>query len=452
MFFILLLLCALSLTSCFSIGIKAEDYLSVPRLPDAYYMLQLRLDEEFADLEKLYPPSGGDNRAAIQLFDINYDGVDEALVYSSLPGDDNPLRIYLFESLPSGDYRLIAKNEFPGEAFSAVRYLNIDGVGSCEIGLALSSGNTTKHLVVLSLIDGAFHTVVEDDFTLILSDVSGTANTDMTGSGNQDIVTITQTMSDSGTTSCSIGLLSAGEDGRIARLECGMSPFESVIQARHGYLSDGQNAVFIDIRTIDGRYQTEIFTVKNDSGTNAAYSGTDNLSLVSIIPQSPEGEGLETLRAVNISTQSLAGHGLRPLVPISAPLPQESVSTYYEIDWYSYDSHGRKSLVVTTYHDTDWYFEVPPEMRSRLNVSRKVSYFGETETVFSYLDSGIIVPFLKILMLTGADNRTTAIHGERFFLLEDRSNVYTAEILDSSVISESYVTEHFHKITREWFS
>ncbi|MDR1822134.1 MAG: hypothetical protein LBQ91_06835 [Oscillospiraceae bacterium] len=419
--------------------------MSVPKLPEEYHMLQLRLDEEFDDLEKLYPPSGGDNRASIQLFDINNDGTDEVVVYSSLPGDDKPLRIYLFETVAGGNFRLLAKSAFPGEAFSSVRYLNIDGVGSCEIGLALSSGNTTKHLVVLSLVDEAFHTVLEDDFTLVLSDVSGTADTDITGSGNPNIVTITQTMSDSGTTSCSIAVISAGADGRITRLECGMSPFESVIQAKFGYLSDGQNAVFIDIRTIDGRYQTELFTVKNETGS-------DNLSLVSIVPPSSESEGLETLRSANISSQALTGYGQKLLVPVSYPLPQESASAYYGIDWFSYDSRGEKKLTVTTYHDIDWYFEIPSEIRGRLNITRAVSYFGETAIVFSVLEGDAARPFMKILMLTGSDNREAANYGGRFFLLEDRSLVYAAEILDSSVISESYVLEHFHKITKEWFS
>ena len=129
---------ALLLSGCgFKLFKSAEELYVRPQLPEEYRELEntIKAVKSGLDAEDAAPLSGS-NPSAIQLLDMDNDGVDEAAVAffrSTRVDEAYPLKIYLFRRGGDGTYNIAYTLEGEGNNIDSIYYEDMDGDGRKEV-------------------------------------------------------------------------------------------------------------------------------------------------------------------------------------------------------------------------------------------------------------------------------------------------------------------------------
>ena len=392
-------------TGCYSV--VAEELYSLPQMSDEFLKLQVRIDEVLAKGAEYSPPTGGEQRQSVQLVDIDGDGVNEAVAFFVARTEDNPLKIYIFKT-DGDDYVVVDIIEGMGTGIESVRYVDMDGDGSLElvVGWQISSG--VKNVSLYSL--RSFQNI-----KIAAADYSALTVFDVTGDGLSDLCVVRiATVESPGV----LEVFSLMPDGEVVSSAVYLSEgIESVSKLVTGRLRDGTPAIFLDVKVAEGTI-TDVICQTDGALRNITRASSDE-------PITP--------RVISVSAADIDGDGVTD-VPFPMPLPQQTDTMYYSIDWYSYSGGGQKKLVTSTYHNIfdGWYITLPEEWRGHLTVRREALVRGERELVFSLIDpnSGEMADVLRIFTLSGDNRFERARLLGRFELLEKGEIVYAAALYE----------------------
>ncbi|MCL2046391.1 MAG: hypothetical protein FWG88_08400 [Oscillospiraceae bacterium] len=424
----------LFLTGC--LRVTADDLYSLPQVSQDYLRLSEQINIILSQGAEFSPPTNGQNRQAVQLKDINGNGVNEVLAFFAIPGEST-LSLYIFEMM-DGDYTVVEIIEVVGDAFESVRYSDLDGDGEVEIILGWQMGPTLKYFSIFTVKEFRAVLLMREEFSEITL-------CDLTGNGNDDVIALRLPSQD---TAALVQIYTLMPDGEIlnseARLSAGVEAFAK-IQA--GMLSDNVNALFVESegRFDHGNLVTDIFAFQNDMFTNISLTGAGGVS-----------EG--TVRARNIYSADINDDGVFKF-PIPRLLKAQSDTPYYVMDWFSMDSSGDFDLALTTYHNSfdEWYLILPPNWREKVSVRRENIVSGERTVIFSFIanEDGPYVDFLKIHRLSGDIDEEREVSKGRVILTSEGLSTYAFELLAAPNshgldFSEELIRANFRLIYTEW--
>ena len=103
-----------------------DDLYSLPEPPADYQNLYTKIDEVRAAGAEYAGPVQGTNTQPIQLVDLDGDGVQEAVVFFRILGDEQQLQIYIFHQLEDESYEVQSVIKGDGNAIYSVDYENLD--------------------------------------------------------------------------------------------------------------------------------------------------------------------------------------------------------------------------------------------------------------------------------------------------------------------------------------
>jgi hypothetical protein len=247
--FLFTVILAVLLSGC--MNILAEDLYSLPQLTDEYIRLQAIIDEVLEQGAELSPPIAGINRQAIQFWDLDGDGINEVLVFFSIP-DRSLLNLYIF-TFEGGNYSSAEIIELRGMAFDRVKYVDMDGDGYLEIIIGRQVSLTLRRMEIFTVRDFNAASRAQADYIDFI-------NFDLTGDGSNDIILISPFTQEG---VVEVYLYKLMPDDSIATSSATLSDdIEEYVQILTGRLIDETPAIFIESEVRVGQDQeliTEVF-------------------------------------------------------------------------------------------------------------------------------------------------------------------------------------------------
>ena len=434
---VLVLLSVVLLSGC--LRVSADELYSLPMVSEEYLRLQAHINLILGQGAEFAPPTGGPNRQAIQLVDLNNTGSAEVLAFFAVPGESS-LRIVIFEMV-DGDYTIAETIEGVGTEIESIRYVDMDGDGIKELVVGWQMGPALRYMSIYS-ISGFYSQLL-----LSGTEYSEISIFDIDGNGTEDVILFRLPTPETGAVA---EVYSMMPDGEIVRAEARLSMgIESISRIQTGNLIDGTPAIFIDSNgTFEyGSLVTDVLAIHDGSLTN--------------IPlQAISGVSDHTVRHRMSSTDINRDGYIK--IPYLRLLEPQTETVYYAIDWYTYNSEGVRIVRLTTFHNNfdEWYLILPLDWRENVSVRREDTIPGERTIVFSFIDENDSVyheDFLAISRLSGGDVLERATRGNRELLRENGNSVFAFELLappDSFglTFNEDMVRENFRLIYFEWLN
>ena len=414
----------LSFAGCFAGSI--DELLSLPLPSEEYLQLQELIDVEIAAGSEFSAPITGNYRQSVQMYDLDGDGGEEALVF--LRDAEQKLKICIYTPV-SGEYTLAATIGGEGTAIGSVEYANLNGVPGAELVVAWQVAGDLRLMKVYSMTawSGA---------VLLTADCAGYRVYDITGDGTPHLLCIRFDETGAGV----VDMYAFGGDNAVetfsARLSDGITAVNSIITGR---LSDESPALFVE-GGADGLYYTDIIAFENDELRNISRRRITGTSVIS--------RGYP-VNCTDIDTDRVVE------APFARAMPSQSESsvTYWLFDWYSFNVRGYRQLDISTYHcySEGWYLIVPEEMRDELTVRREESALGEPTVVLSLYDEtrGAVKDMVQIFTITGENRYERARQEGRFLLMVNETTVYAARLI-SRDFTEEDLSAAFRLIRNDW--
>jgi hypothetical protein len=254
--FLLIVISAASLSGC--MNILAEDLYSLPQMTDEYIRLQAKIDEVLEQGAVLAPPVAGINRQAIQFRDLDGDGINEALVFFSIP-DRGVLSLHIF-TFEGGNYSPDEIIELRGIAFDRVIYVDMDGDGFVEIAIGRQINLMLRRMEIFSIGDYSSVSLAQADYIDFI-------DFDLSGDGNNDIILVSPFTQ--GGVAAAVSLYKLIPNGMLLTSSATLSDdIVEYVQILTGRLIDDTPAIFVEseVRVEQGQELiTEIFIFYNDN-------------------------------------------------------------------------------------------------------------------------------------------------------------------------------------------
>ena len=124
----MLIALAVCISLCGCLSASPDDMYQLPKSSEVYVQLQQKINEIQSGGAEFSAPLGGYNRQAIQLYDIDSDGDEEAVAFFR-NNDDKPLHIYILKKVEE-KFEVVAAIDGDGTAVDSISYvdMNSDGV------------------------------------------------------------------------------------------------------------------------------------------------------------------------------------------------------------------------------------------------------------------------------------------------------------------------------------
>ncbi len=422
-----LLLCAL-FSGC--LLQSAEELYQLPKQSEEYYNLQNQIESVLESGAEYCAPVSGDRRQAVQLADLNSDGLEEAIVFFRMPGE-KPLKIYIYQKTQTG-YENAAVIEGDGSAFESVDYRQIDTTLGLEIVVGRQVSDQVPQTLSVYSLEGGHVTE--------LLNVSCIRHTmaDLDGNGLQDLL-VFRAQEDS-----TLGLTEYyawGDGGLEYEGSAAMSTAlgaDSIRRIIRGMMQDDTPAVFVANTYEENTIVTDVFILDDGTFVNVSALGQN-------------ANDAARVRYRNVYSEDIDADGQIEL-PGTVQLPkrqEEQTVTYYKIRWYSLRRDGTRVYEQSTFHNyTDgWYVDLLPQWEQELVVDYEQDEHGLPGYWFYRGEDALF----SITALTGADARELAEADGRFILAEKGDAVYVGRIFDQKITPEQ-LKSAFHFIFTDWNS
>lgn len=426
----LALLAALLLTGCATRTI--QEMYSLPKRSVEYDQLQSAIDIAMAGLGYSAPLSG-ENQQAVQMADLNGDGMEEYLVFAK-GMSDKPMQILIFSQNEDKIEisELISSN---GTAFDMVEYADIDGKPGLELVVGRQvSEQLMRSVAVYSFASGKAERLMNAGYTKLLT-------CDLGSSSEKEILLIQRGETD--TENAVAVLYRYRSKSMIRSMEAVLSrPASDIKQVTAGKLQCGTPAVYVSSAVQGSAIRTDILALKDDR-------------FVRLNVSSEEESHVQTVRNYYVYAEDVDHDGIMELPSLTAMYPMVSswnLEEQYVISWYSVDLDGQRIEKCRTFHNyTDgWYLELNDDWANHLTVNQ----VGNTYAFYLWDDNyNEAKAAFTIYALSGSDRQTQATMDGRFALYQGESVIYAAKLetdLSQFEIDEAYMINSFRVIHHEW--
>ena len=421
------------LTGCLSVS--ADELYQLPKSSERYVQIQQKISEIQSGGVEYAAPVSGYYRQAIQLRDVDGDGMEEAVAFFRTDGD-KPLRIYFLKEMEDS-YEVVATIDGDGTAVDSVSYVDMDGDGCSEIVVGWQMGSSVKMLGIYSLKD-------YQPVQLAACGYSAYTWTDMDGDDGSEVIVLQTEAADTAGSATMYRLM---DDGEITSYQAALSASaEAISRIQTGLLIDGKNGVFVDSVCGNGLV-TDVLAF--------AYDELINVTLET------ESQSSVTERPYTVYSMDIDDDGMIE-IPEPVMLFPQSETTYFAIKWNSCTSRGYIKSKLTTYHNYSdgWYLILQDEWTDYVTIRREDGVSGERAVVFSVVlsrgygdGSPVLEDFLTIYSLTGDNKEDKADMDGRFVLRKESEKIYTASITEgNAIVTEQYIRDNFRIIHSDWLS
>lgn len=410
---LLLLVVAFTLSGCAMATL--DELYCLPKRSEEYENLQAVIDKAMTDLS-YSAPRYGDNRQALQMADLDGDGIDEYILFAK--GDsDKPLKILIFSQLASGCV-LMDTIEGYGFAFDFVSYAQLDNKPGLELVVGWQLSNQVMRSVsVYRFSSGTSRQLMNASYNEI-------STADMNQDGISELFLLTSSPSDKGAGTARLYSYRDGELERSEELQLS-APMNSFKQLTVSRLPDGTPAIYVTCSADSQKLVTDVFVMDGDNLTTLA-SGiyVQSIDNYYVYPVDIDNDGIMELPRVV------------PLCPVS-----DSDATQYMIQWYNLGENLAEVNKISTYHNysQNWYITLDESMLQDLSVRTT-----EEGSVFYYQG----VEIFTIMMFTDADREELSAQPGCTVLYGSDTVIYAVMIMEAekeAVIAEDLISR-FHPI------
>lgn len=432
----ILLLCLTLLTALLLSGCAMrtiDELYAPPRRSEEYSRLQSAIDIAMAGLEYSAPLTG-ENQQAVQMADLDGDGVEEYLVFAK-GNSDKPLQILIFTQQEDGNVQISEIITSNGSAYELVQYEQIDGKPGYELVVGRQvSDQLMGSVSVYSFSSGRAERLVNAGYSKLIT-------LDLGGSDQKELLLIQRGEHDRANAIAVLYRYRAKSMARSMEVELSR-PAASVKRVSAGRLQCGTPAVYISMATEESAICTDILALKEDRLANVAV--LDSL-----------GEGVLPLGNYFVYADDVNEDGIMelpeliPVHPVSATWNQDEL---YLIRWQSVDLNGEQTDKLHSFHNyaDGWYLQLDSSWISQVTVYQVGSTY-----VFYMWDEGFqeAIPVFTIYALSGSDRQTQAAEEGRFVLHSSEDVIYAAKLEEEAAqygIEQEYVINSFHLIHQDW--
>jgi len=419
------------LSGCFTKS--ADDLYSLPQFSDRNLQLQSLINAVLSGGAEFAAPVAGANRQAVQLEDLDGDGEKEAIAFFRTPGEERPLKVYIYRVDDAGQFREDLRIVGEGADIERITYADLNGDGGKEIlvGWQISAG--INLLTAYSLHSGTPVQLFSTDYTEY-------AVCRLTSGAGADVCVLRRGGAETDSAAELYTVVKSGEVvSSRALLSDSVASFERI---RTGTLTDGRAALFVESTLQSKALVTDILIYRRERLDNITRDDTVGVSS-------------ETSRTYEVYCRDINEDGV---LEVPAPVALEENGSFWLLQWYAYSGAGSRRLVMTTYHNyrDEWYLEIPAAWFGHLAIRREDLVSGERGLILSYIDrEGSTEDFLTVYTLSGDNKEERARLDGRFMLAAEDDVIYAASILvdsgwDRLPISEALLRENFHILYSEW--
>jgi len=316
----------LPISGCFPSG--AEDLYSLPEISDTYQNLQDAVDDVLREGAEYSSPAAGSHRQAVQLEDLDGDGVQEAVAFFRMSEGKAPMTVCVFQASADAEYTEVFRLSGEGTGFDKVAYADMDGDGLREILVGLQLGGELKLLTVCS--PKQFQPVV-----LLSADYTDYLVSDFTG---DDLADVSLIRMNAGAVGGEAELFTVAEDGEVISSRAVLSAnAESLSRLRSTALLRGERGVLAE-SAFTGGIVTDIFAWQNGRLANLTLTEESGISE-------------DTTRSYAVYANDLNDDGVVEVPHPVAMASQSDSTVYYRLNWTAYGAYGQQTQVMTTYHN-----------------------------------------------------------------------------------------------------
>lgn len=340
-------LCA-SLGGC-GFGTTVDSLLSPPMLSEEQEEIYRALEDAAGKDISLVYPKGGAYRSAFIFYDLDGDGVNEALVfYDNTRDTESSVRVNILDSDEDG-WHSVYDHAGAGTSVEQVFFTNLGGKG--EIRMAIGYGYMTpteKTLKVYSFGDGILNTEYTETYHKTLT-------LDLDRDGGEDIAVINCNNENHGAyVSLVTDIGNGAECTSTVELSTNTADIPSVIS---GYIGKDTPALFVDGLMGSGNMSTEIIYCVNGQLRNpATLSGSDIQSLTS--------------RSAGLYCRDIDGDGIVE-IPSREPFPgyRDVSEIQYITNWNVFENYTVvKKYSSLTVPDKGYCFMLPVRWEGLITV------------------------------------------------------------------------------------
>lgn len=420
---------------------SGDDLLAAPKPSRNYQTLQAELEKQLAQGVSYASPTEGENRSAIQLVDLDGDGVEEAITFfrgstsatsnnytaavyrkqedsyvctGTIDGRGTALRSVEFPAIePNGRRGMVLTWRLPGDGTSALTMCNFDE--QCTPGIILETEYTAMEL------------------------------TDLTANGAKDLLLIT-----SDAAGKRVARLYAYDNGsmRLAGETATSQATAAVERMQTGRVLDSHAAVFAEEKLASGAgLMTDIFVYADGGLRNLALDSEDTASH-------------STYRPVAVYATDINSDGITelPRAVLMAGYTDASASdAVYMLDWYAYGIGTLPAKVSTTYQNISdgWSLRIDQNWHDRITAVKAsdggLSYVG----FYEYRKDQPSIPLFSIYCATGSNREYYAGRSDLIQLGQTAQAIYFAKLTNGIQQSELALTadeiqSRFSLVTLAW--
>ncbi len=428
-----ILLClglVLSLCGCMR---TVDQMYRLPKRSEEFEGLQAAMDKAMSGMSHC-APLAGENQQAVQMADLNGDGVEEYLLFAK-SDSEHPLKILVFAR--NEDTFLLAQTiESNGSAFDMVEYVQMDDKGGMELVFgSLLADQVLKSVSVYTFgADLTGELLVTANYTRFL-----TVDLDEDQRSELFVLRPGQTETDAG-----VAEVYGMENGTMERSnEVGMSqPVDKLKRILVGDLSGGQRAVYVACAVDETALITDVYTDMDSKLANVSLSNES-------------GTSVKTLRNYYIYADDIDSDGVVELPSLMAmKTVGETVlpDRHQLIRWYAMKPTGDEVDKRFTYHNLvgGWYMELDPQWAPRLMVLAQGTNYEFYIWDEAYESTQRL---LTVYILTDQDRGQQATRDGRFLLQSTDKVTYAAALEPAAAeygITRESVIGDFHLIRQVW--
>lgn len=434
----IIMLCVVALTVLLLSGCARtiDELYSLPRRSQEYSRLQSAIDIAMAGLGYSAPLSG-ENQQAVQMADLDGDGIEEYLVFAKGNGE-KPMQILIFTQMEDGNVEIAEIIRSNGSAFELVQYEDIDGKPGLELVVGSQvSEQLMGNVSVYSFSSGRAERLVSAGYTKLLT-------LDLGGSEQKELLLVQRGESDQANAVAVLYRYRSKSMVRSVEVELSR-PASSVKRILAGSLQCGTPAVYISSATEDRAIKTDILSLQSDRLVKVNVGGT-------------EDPVVQMLDNYYVFADDVNEDGVVEIPSLISVRPVSSLwndaEQQYLIRWYSVDQNGVQTEKFHSFHNISdgWYLCLDSAWTSQISVEQ----VGSTYPFYLWDDGfGEATAAFTVYALSGSDRETQATLDGRFILSSTADVIYAAQLendLTGYGIDKEYLINGFHLIHEDWKS